>query len=117
MVHERPTLLVDLLRLHGIPVRAFNRIELMPADVPNLVPTQFRADSVVGYCQDDEVTWAVVFEVQLSSVRRKRRVWPAYVANVYERTGCPVILIVVSPIRRVAKWCAEPILVGDPGLC
>src|SRR5207302_1111761 len=30
--------------------------------------------------------------------------------------GCPVILLVVCPDPTVAGWCAEPIVVGTPGL-
>lgn len=38
-----------------------------------------------------------------------------YVANAYEQVGCPVMLLVISPDRKTARWCAEPIVVGEPG--
>ena len=44
----------------------------------------------------------------------KRRSWPAYVATLHARSGCPVALLVLSPDHRVAEWCAAPIVVGEP---
>jgi len=57
---------------------------------------------------------AVVLEAQLRPDGRKRRSWPAYVATLYARLGCPVVLLVMSPSPHVAKWCAKPIPVGEP---
>jgi hypothetical protein len=61
------------------------------------------------------VVLAVVIEAQLRTDARKRRSWPAYVATLYSRLGCPVVLLVVCADPAVAAWCATPIVVGEPG--
>ena len=115
MVRERPGIVADLLRSTGFAVPDFDRAELMSPDLSTLVPTEFRADAVVRFIQDGAEPLASVYEVQLRPDARKRRSWPAYVANTYEQVGCPVVLLVVTPSRRVAQWCATPIAVGEPG--
>lgn len=113
--YEQPAFPADLLRLHGFPLVEFDRAELVPADLSTLNPTEFRADAVIRYFRDDQLEFAIVYEVQISPDPGKRRTWPAYVANAYERIGCPVILVVVAPKRAVARRCAVPIVVGEPG--
>jgi hypothetical protein len=54
--------------------------------------------------------------VQLRVDTRKRQTWPAYVATLHARLGCPVMLLVVCPDQAVASWCATPIVITDPGL-
>jgi hypothetical protein len=39
-----------------------------------------------------------------------------YVTTVHARLGCPVMLLVVCPQQAVADWCAQPIVIGEPGL-
>lgn len=114
MVRERPMFPADLLRALGHNLPQFDRAELVSADLSTPVSTEFRADSVVQYSVGDAVHLAVVYEVQLGRDNKKRRSWPAYVANAYERIGCPVMLLVISPNRKIARWCAEPIVVGVP---
>jgi hypothetical protein len=58
----------------------------------------------------------VVVEVQLRVAARKRQTWPAYVATLHARLGCPAMLLVVCPDPAVATWCAQPIVITDPGL-
>jgi hypothetical protein len=112
--YERPAFPADLLRLRGFPLAEFDRAEMMPADLTTYTPTEFRADAVIRYFRGEAVEFAIVYEVQISPDPGKRRTWPAYVANVYERAGCPVILVVVAPKRAVARRCAVPIVVGEP---
>jgi hypothetical protein len=57
----------------------------------------------------------VVVEVQLDEKEEKRRSWLAYVASLYARLGCPVVLLVVCPKQRTANWSAAPIVFGLPG--
>jgi hypothetical protein len=47
--------------------------------------------------------------VQRSVDKKKRRSWPAYVATLHARLGCPVDLLVVCPDQKVADWAATPI--------
>jgi hypothetical protein len=114
MIQDKPTALADLLRFLDFPVPAFDRAWVVSGDLPTLVPTELRADAVVRFTRDGILTFATVYEVQLARDRDKQRTWPAYVANVYAQTGCPVVLLVVAPDRRVATWCARPIRVGEP---
>jgi hypothetical protein len=57
---------------------------------------------------------AVVVEAQLRVDARKRRSWPAYVATLHARLGCPVVLLVVCSSAAVAARCGEPIVFGEP---
>jgi hypothetical protein len=79
-----------------------------------MAPIEFRADSVVRHMKGNAVALAVVYDVQLTKDKRKRRSWPACVANAYAQIGCPVVLLVMCPHRGVARWSAKPIVVGEP---
>jgi hypothetical protein len=117
MVQERPTLVADLLvGPLGIGVPAFESAHLSAGDLTDVAPTEYRADAVVTLNVADRPVFAVVIEVQLSVNARKRYVWPAYVATLYARLECPAMLLVLCPNPAVAGWCAQPIVVSDPGL-
>jgi hypothetical protein len=113
-VRDRPTFPVELLRSRGLPVPEFDRAELISSDLSTPSAIEFRADAVVRYTRGDAMEFAVVYEVQISPDKGKRRSWPAYVANAYEQIGCPVILVVIATKPAVAKRCAVPIIVGEP---
>jgi len=117
MFHDRPALAVDLLAGPlGIGVPAFESARLSAAELTDVTPTEYRADAVVTLNIADRPVFAVVIEVQLHVDRRKRYVWPAYTATLYARLQCPVVLLVLSPDPAVAAWCAQPIVVSEPGL-
>jgi hypothetical protein len=81
-----------------------------------VTPTEFRADGVVTLEDAAGSALAVVGEVQLRVDPRKRETWPVYFATVHARHRCPVSLLVLCPSSATAKWCAEPIRIGDPGM-
>ncbi|MEH1130227.1 hypothetical protein [Micromonospora sp. CPCC 206061] len=56
-----------------------------------------------------------MIEAQLRIDARKRLSWPAYVATLHARLGCPVVLFVVCPVQAVADWCTPAIVIGPPG--
>jgi hypothetical protein len=117
MFRDRPELAAEVLA--GplcVPVPPYREARLSPTDLTELVPTEYRADLVVTFTNGNSVVLAVVIEAQLRADPRKRRVWPAYVAVLHARLGCPVLLLVLCPTRAVAQWCARPIVVSDPGL-
>jgi hypothetical protein len=117
MFQDRPALVADLLAGPlGIGVPAFESARLSAADLTDLSPTEFRADAVVTLNLADRPVFAVVVEVQRSANVRKRYVWPAYVATLYARLQCPAMLLVLCPDSAVAGWCAQRIVVSDPGL-
>ncbi len=117
MFRDRPVLAVELLAGPlGVAVPAFDRAALSSAELTDVAPTEYRADLVVTLASGGAPVLAVVVEVQLRADARKRRTWPAYVATLYARLGCAVLLLVVCPDPAVARWCAAPIVVGEPGL-
>lgn len=117
MFRDRPALAAEVLAGPlGVAVPAFERAILSSSELTDVVPTEYRADAVVTLTVDDAPVLAVVVEAQLRVNARKRQTWPAYVATLHARLGCPVALLVVCPDPVVATWCAAPIVVSDPGL-
>jgi len=117
MFRDRPALAAELLTGPlGVAVPAFGQAGLSSGELTDLTPTEYRADAVVTLTAGDSPVLAVVVEAQLRADAHKRRTWPAYVATLHARLGCPVHLLVVCPDPAVAAWCAAPIVVSDPGL-
>ncbi|GAA1801625.1 hypothetical protein GCM10009682_24420 [Luedemannella flava] len=117
LFRERPALAAEVLTDPlGIPVPTFDTALLSSSDLTAVMSTEYRADAVVTFVVDDAPVHAVIVEVQLKKVEKKRRSWPAYVANLHSRLGCPVQILIVCPSLATARWCAEPIVVSDPGL-
>jgi hypothetical protein len=58
----------------------------------------------------------VVTEVQTSAgaIKRKRRVWPAYLTQARAQHDCPAVLMIFCRDRSVARACAKPIPTGHP---
>jgi hypothetical protein len=113
---NRPSLVPRLLAgALGVDVPVHEHVRLEPGELTDLAPTEFRADAVVVLRGAGEApVLAVVVEVQLRRAARKRRSWPAYVATLHARWGCPTALLVVCVDTGVARWCARPIEFG-PG--
>ncbi|HET8681366.1 MAG TPA: hypothetical protein VFM54_05780, partial [Micromonosporaceae bacterium] len=117
MFRDRPSLVADLLaRPLGVALPEFHKAQLSSGELTEVMPTEYRADAVVTLDVADTPVFAVVVEVQLRVDARKRYTWPAYVANLYARLRCPVVLLVACPDQAVAAWCATPVVAGDPGL-
>jgi hypothetical protein len=116
MFRDRPAFAAELLgQTLRIPVPEFDEAHLSSADLTNVVPTEYRADAVVTLTQAGALALAVIIEVQLRVDGRKRLSWPAYVATLYARMGCPVALLAICPTPAVAEWAATPIAIGPPG--
>jgi hypothetical protein len=117
LIRQRPESVADLLRRQfDVKVPAFRKAVLLQADLTG----DFLADAVIAFEDPDpeveEPVYAVVVEVQLTPVTRKKFVWPAYVATVYARLECPVAILVICPDLAVARWAACPVSTGEPGL-
>jgi hypothetical protein len=111
LLRRRPELLVSLLRsLAGDAVPRGGRV----GDLPELVPTEYRADLVLLLKRGERTTLAIILEVQLQTAMSKRYSWPVYAANLRARHRCDVCVVVVAPSASVAKWAAKPIVLG-PG--
>ena len=93
--------------------RGAAQVHVTAAEFVDLNFAEHRADVVLALGEEparpDEV---LVVEVQVEPDPRKRRSWPLYVAGLGARMGCPVLLVVVTLDRDVARWCAEPIDLG-----
>ncbi len=113
---RRPTLAVDLL-VHGLGVElpAFDRAGVDAGELPELTPTEYRADTVVVLGAETGPVLAVVVEVQLGRDQGKRWSWPVYVTTLRARLRCPTVLLGVCVDGATAGWCAVPIELGLPG--
>jgi hypothetical protein len=124
LLHEAP---LELLRcnprlaaalLSGIPgvaVPAGGSAALAPGEVTASLPVELRADAVV-LLRGADSKLAVVAEVQMSAqaIKRKRRVWPAYLTQARAQHDCPAALMVFCRDRSTARACARPIPTGHP---
>lgn len=116
LFRHRPALAAELLAGPlGIPVPAHQHIRLDSSELPDLAPTEYRADTVVTLTRDDKPVLSVVIEIQRRPDSGKRRSWPVYLTTLHARTHCPTMLLVVCPDQGTARWCATPIKTGHPG--
>jgi hypothetical protein len=77
-------------------------------------PVELRADTVVLlHGASDKL--AVVVEVQTSGdLKRKRRVWPAYLTQARAQHDGPAVLMVFCRDRAIARSCGKSIPTGHP---
>lgn len=116
LFRHSPRLAADLLtQAVGVPVPAFDAARLESCDLPELAPTEYRADGVVVLTNASTALLGVVIEVQLRPDQRKRWSWPNYLTALRARLRCPTMLLVVCPDQATASWCAAPIDLGQPG--
>lgn len=110
-----PLLAVEVVRdACGVPLPTFDRVDVKPGDIVELIPISYRADVVVLLLRDKPV-YALIVEVQLDRDSDKRLSWPLYVAAARARYRCPACLLVYAPDASIAAWCAKPIDLGQPG--
>src|SRR2546430_2127623 len=116
MFRRDPSVVPKLLtEAFGVTLPGHDQVCLESGDLTQSVPTEYRADAVVGLVRTAARVLAVVVEVQLGRDGDKRWSWPVYLTTVRARLRCPVVLLVVCVDPRTAKWCAAPIDVGHPG--
>jgi hypothetical protein len=114
LLRRRPELLMTLLRTIADVELPRGRVCIESGDLPELVPTEYRADLVLLLKRGKRTTLAIIIEVQLQRSTVKRFSWPVYATNLRARHGCDVCLLVVAPEPKVARWAAKPIVLG-PG--
>jgi hypothetical protein len=112
----QPLLAVELLSgPFQFQIPAHERVECSSNELNKVVPAEFRADTVVVLrTAQHQPVLGVVVEVQLSPTKDKQWSWPSYLISLRTRLKCPVVLLVVSPSKAVAEWCAKPIHLGHP---
>ncbi len=115
LFRNRPALAAELLQGPlGLTLPAWAEARLAPADFPQVVNSEHRADQVVLLLQGASLSMANVLEVQLAPDSDKHKSWPLYLVSLRARLDCPVVLLVVAPDAAVARWCARPIALGHP---
>jgi hypothetical protein len=116
MFRNRPSLAAELLRgALGVELPDYQVARVESGDLPDLTPTEYRADVVVVLTAAETPVLAVVVEVQLGRDKGKQWSWPVYLATLRARLGCPVVLLVVCADTATATWCAARIELGHPG--
>jgi hypothetical protein len=104
-----------LRRCAGITIE-YTSVEHRSIDLSQVVPTEYRADTVaVLHGRDGRLATGVIVEVQRKADRDKRLTWPVYVAALRAQLACPAVLLVVAPKPAVAAWAHRPIELGHPG--
>jgi hypothetical protein len=115
LFRNQPTLATTLLGGPlGVELPAFEQVRVEPADYTELVPTEYRADTIVIFSKSEKPVLAVVVEVQLRRDLEKRFTWPVYLINLRARLRCRTILLVVST-AEAAAWCGQSFETGHPG--
>jgi hypothetical protein len=116
LFRDNGTLAAELLRTcAGIAVD-HARVEPASIDLTQVVPAEYRADTVaVLHGRDGRPVTGVIVEVQRRPDRDKRLTWPVYVAALRAQLDCPAVLLVVAPKPAVAAWARRPIELGHPG--
>jgi hypothetical protein len=116
MFRHRPGFAADLLKgTFEFKLPEYGQVTLGSTDLPDLRPTEYRADAVVVFAGADSPVLAVVVEAQRSRDDVKQFSWPVYLATLRARLKCPAVLLTVSTTASVAKWCGSPIRLGHPG--
>jgi hypothetical protein len=109
-----PNLAIELAKASGLlEIPAYDRIEVRPAEMRDLVPATLMVDALVLLHQEKPVL-AMVVEVQLNEDPDKRYSWPFYVAAARFKYKCPACLLVYTTQESIAQWCAKPIDLGQP---
>ena len=89
--------------------------EMGSIDLSQVVPTEYRADVVTVFRDQEVARAAAIIEVQLQYDPDKRRSWPVYIAALRAALDCPVYLLVIAPDPSVARRVCAPIELGHPG--
>ena len=107
-----PTLAPELLRSAlGVKLPAYTGVRIDSAELKGMFSTEFRADLLEVLLRPEPVE-AIVVEVQLKRDERKLDSWPLYLTYFKCKVGCPTLLLVVAPRPGVARWAAQPLVVG-----
>jgi hypothetical protein len=86
-------------------------VRVAPNEFSHYKPTAYYADRVLVFGTPPDGV-AVIVEVQRRFDDDKRRSWPFYVASVWARDGCDVILLVLCDDPKVAEQYGKPIQIG-----
>jgi hypothetical protein len=111
-----PALVPELLeRVLGLELPRHQELRIDAAALGEVVPVTSAADLVVELVRDGKVVLGIVLEVQLARDPDKCWSWPFYLVSLRFRLRRPCWLLVVAPEPAMARWCARPIELGQPG--
>ncbi len=116
MFKSRPSLAAEVLRDYfevSVDDDAVATARIISATLTEPRPPEYHADVVVSLGEPPEAL--IVIEPQLKFDAKKRHSWPGYLAVLFSKHCCPVYLLVVTPLKTLARRCAQPIKLGHPG--
>lgn len=102
-----------------VPEPAPDSVKLLSIDLTETDPLERRPDSILQVeflVEDQAEKYILVIESQTEPKDERRRRWPHFIAHLYDKYDCPVILAVVCSKGYTARWAREPIEIGLPGL-
>ncbi|AFU01864.1 hypothetical protein AW168_17015 [Nocardia brasiliensis] len=115
LLRRRPEFVTELLTdVIDTPLPEFDEARLDSGDLPDIQPTEYRADLVVTLTAATAPVLGIVIEVQLRHDRDKHWSWPVYLTTLRARLRCTVLLVVLCPNERASNRCRMPITVS-PG--
>ncbi|MCC5574312.1 Yae1 family protein [Microtetraspora sp. AC03309] len=116
-IRNSPMTAVELLRdAAGVQPPPFATAAVEAVDCTQLVPVEFRADSVVVLRDTGGAAQlALIVEIQNRHDARKRFSWPVYVTALRARLECATALMVICPDPPMARWSERPIPLGPSG--
>jgi hypothetical protein len=115
VLRENPALVLELLvRAEGVELPEHDRIVCERADLGSALPVELRADLAFRVDRAGSPVLVLVVEVQLAIDPEKTFSWPSYAVALRARHRCPVLLVVITVDRAVARWARRPIAFG-PG--
>lgn len=113
LFRDRPELAPELLSQRlSQAVPDYDEIGSVDANLPDLVPAEFRVDTLHLLRRAGVAVYCIAVEVQLRRDDRKRFSWPVYGTVARARHGCDACLLVVSPEESVARWARQAIPLG-----
>jgi hypothetical protein len=112
LLHERPTLINDVLRCLG---RREVALGMVAGDTALRIanPIEVRPDLVL-LGSNESLTWTIL-DVQLQIDAAKQRRWPVAAAVLFDSRGVMGDVIVLTHDASVARWAAKVARVEGPG--
>jgi hypothetical protein len=90
-------------------------IQVTSAEFAEMNPPEYRADLVLRVPGEGDTRETFIIEVQLDIDPDKHFTWPQYVTAARTRFRSRATLVVVTVNERVARWCAQPIVLDLAG--
>lgn len=106
-----PTLAARLLQARADAPRlpAYDEVTPTRGDLGPPVPSDRRVDLALEHRRSRRRVGITLLEVQLTPDPDKGWTWPNYYAAARDRWRCPVLLIIITRTRAMARWCRRTI--------